>query len=110
MDDNRVMWIKAIRSELDCGLKEAKDLCDHVRTVVGGFPNPRQVHSVVVDTDRITFLKFLEQLAVSKTGRGIATVQAPVVQDADALLKRTAIKLINMNEFGKAIDVLKIVI
>lgn len=117
VDDNPVMWIKATREELGCGLREAKDLCDTLRSMVRqksdmDRSNPRHTTSVIVDTDQLTFLKFLESAMAKKSERHIAdSIQShPVPKSADDILKQTAIRLIRMNEYSKAIDVLKIVI
>lgn len=111
VDQCAVQWIKATRNEFDCGLKEAKELCDVVRTAVRATEVPSRTTSVIVDTDRMPFLKWLERRAVGKKHH-IANVvdESSAAKSADDILKSVAVRLIRMNEFGKAIDVLKIVI
>lgn len=115
--NNAVAWIKAAREELGCGLKEAKDLRDHVAEKLRGYLDPYGPDMVTVDTDRITFLRYLELFVPASRTNNIARfpkpaiVHAPApVNEADELLKRTAIRLIRMNEHGKAMNVLKLVI
>lgn len=112
VDDNSVMWIKATRAELGCGLREAKDLCDTLRTMVrNAGRNPHSIDHVVVDTDKLPFLKFLEHCLASKRRHIADSIKSsPVAKSADDLLKQTAVKLIRMDEYSKAIDVLKILI
>lgn len=108
--DRPVNWIKAAREELGCGLKEAKDLCDTLRAVLREEENPHSITSVVVDTKKLQFLSFLETCVMAKDRHIAKDIKPAVRKTADDLLKDTAIKLIRMDEFGKAIDVLKIVI
>ena len=111
VNDRPVNWITAVREELGCGLREAKDLCDTLRAVVREAPIPHRITSVMVDTQKLPFLNFLEHCVAPKDRHIVDGIKsATVPKSADDLLKTTAIKLIRMDEFSKAIDVLKIVI
>lgn len=113
--DDAVRWIKAVREETGCGLREAKDLRDYLTQELTRMGVQYSVITFMVDPAKLTFLGFLGYVRSSghMVKPAASTAAIGVVNPrnhADELLKQTAIKLIKLGEYSKSIDVLKILI
>lgn len=107
----RVAHIKAVREQLNYGLKEAKDVSDIIWKIVeNGFTPPY----IILETTHYPQLDFMirdERVKnyVNKPGDVITFLERPVIDTPEVkLLKATANKLIKINAFESAKMVLDI--
>jgi hypothetical protein len=106
-----VTFIKAVRDELNLGLKDAKDLCDVARDRY----NEGCRDFVIVDLDLETNFKYLTvnpRLADPGLAYLLKVVQvvSEPIQDACALLKEATMKLLEADSYQNALDVLTVLI
>jgi preprotein translocase subunit SecE len=99
-----INWIKQFREETGIGLRDAKWVCDVVRSIAPMVNPPK---FVVIDTDRHPELEFLNELTrETKLVRWYSS-KTPAAT-ANTVLTNTAIRLIRMGAISEARDVLKI--